>query len=78
MPTSGAVLGWLLSPLETDHSLKYASGMATDEVKAVWMHHFGSRLVMGKHYGTEDEDIVDSSLKMIKSDQHEAGKVTEL
>ena len=30
---------------------------------------------MGKHYGTEDEDIIDDSLKMIKSDQHVAGKV---
>ena len=47
-------------------------------MKAVWIKHFGSKLVMGKHYGTEDEDIVDERLKMIKSDQHVAGKVVEL
>ena len=33
---------------------------------------------MGKHYGTEVEDIVDERLKMIKGDQHVAGKVVEL
>ena len=31
--------------------------MVTNEAKAVWMHRFGPKLVMGKHYGTEDEDI---------------------
>ena len=52
--------------------------MVTDAMKAIWIHHFGSRLVMGKHYGTEVGNIVDERLKIIKSDQHVAGKVVEL
>ena len=52
--------------------------MVTVEVKVVWMHHFRPKLIMGKYYGTEDEDIVDDSLKMIKIDQHVTGKGAEL
>ena len=52
--------------------------MVIDEIKTVWIHHFGSKLIMGKHYGTGLEDIVDKRLKIIKGDQHIAGKVAEL
>ena len=51
LPKSGAVQGLLLSLLDSDHSLKEASKLVTSEVKAVWLHHFGHRLIMGKQYG---------------------------
>ena len=39
-----AVLGRLLSLLETDHSLKKAGRTVMSEVKTVWMHRFGQEL----------------------------------
>ena len=78
LPKSGAELGRLLSLLETDHSLKEATKMVKTEVKNVWMYHIGQKLVMGKHYCKDDDDIVNANLKMFKHGQHVTGKVVEL
>ena len=68
LPKSGAVLGRLLMPLES-HSLYNASRVVPDEVKAVWLNHFGPKLVLGKEFGKEHEDHSDEKLEIIKTDQ---------
>ena len=72
LPKSGAVLGRLLMLLES-HSLYDASRMVTDEVKAVWLNHFGPKLVLGKEFGKEHEEHSDEKLKIVKTEQ----KITE-
>ena len=77
LPKSGPVLGRLLSELETK-SLTEASKVVAKEVKDVWLHHFGPKLILGKEYGKEEDEKIDLELKMIKSDQKVAEKVVEV
>ena len=71
------MLGRLLALMETQ-SLPEASKVVTEEVKAVWLHHFGPKLISGKEYGKEKEDSSNLKLKMIKSDENVVVKVKEL
>ena len=50
LPKSGPVLGRLLSHMKTQ-SLAIASEQVMKEVKAVWLQHFGPKLIEGKEYG---------------------------
>ena len=59
-------------------SLKDAVGEVAEEIKAVWLHHLGPKLIMGKEYGQEDNPMTNEKLKIIKSDQKVAEKVLEL
>ena len=68
LPKAGPVLGRLLSLLET-LSLTDAAESVKDEVKSVWLHHFGPRLVLGKEFGLESEPS-DVGKIMIKADRH--------
>ena len=77
LPKSGPVLGRLLLHMETQ-SLAIASEQVMKEVKAVWLQHFGPKLIEGKEYGKEDEKDTNQELKIVKSDQHVEGKIKEL
>ena len=59
-------------------SLAVASEQVMKEVKAVWLQHFGPKLIEGKEYGNEDEKHTNKELKIVKSDQHVEGKIKEL
>ena len=63
LPKGGPVLARLLSQMET-LSLKDASEVTRDEVKSIWLLHFGPRLILGKEHGLETE-AVDEKIKII-------------
>ena len=66
LPKCGAVVGRLLTLLE-EHSLTEAGKIVTEEVKAVWLEHFGPKLILGKEFGKEKTKANDD-LKMIIPD----------
>ena len=66
IPTNGAVLGRFLSTLESS-SIKVAAAETRNEVKEIWKHHFGSRLVEGREFGIEE--VENESKKIIRSDK---------
>ena len=72
IPTTGAVLGRFLNNLENS-GIKETARDTRQELKDVWLHHFGPRLVEGREFGIED--VEDKSKKMIKSDRHIDDKI---
>ena len=62
-PTKGSVLARFLALLVTN-SVKDAAAIARLELKAVWQHRFGSRLVQGKELGIEEAR--DEKRKIVK------------
>ena len=55
--------------------LTYASKEVTEEVKAVWLCHFGPNLISGKEYGKEKLQLTNGKLKMFKIDKNVVVKV---
>ena len=75
IPTTGAVLGRFLNNL--DNSIpKEAAGETRQELKDVWLHHFGPRLIEGREFGIEEME--DKSKKMIKTDRHIEDKIKDV
>ena len=74
MPKTSDVLGQFVSHSEKTSVLE-AAELTAQEVKAVWQHHFGPQLIMGKNIGMEAES---EEVKLIKADHHFAGQVTNL
>ena len=66
LPTKGSVLARFLALLVTN-SVKDAAAITRLELKAVWQHHFGSRLVQGKELGIEEAG--DEKRKIVKQDR---------
>ena len=66
LPSSGAVLGVFLNNLENS-IVKESAAETRKELKNVWLHHFGPRLVEGKELGIEE--IENESRKIIKQDR---------
>ena len=59
-------------------SLTEARQIVVAELKEVWLHHFGRKLVLGKELGSSDTGPGEESLKIIKSDRHIGDKLVEL
>ena len=55
LPKAGPVLGRFLLHLE-DKSILESSRAMVEEVKAVWLHHFGPQLILGKVLGMTDKE----------------------
>ena len=66
LPTKGIVLARFLANLENS-SVTEAEGITRNEVKQIWVHHFGERLVQGKDIvlGEEDEEK-----RIVRTDRH--------
>ena len=67
IPTKGAVLGRFLTHLASS-SVREAAATTRQEVKAVWFHHFGCRLIEGKELGIEEEG--EEKRRIIRTDRH--------
>ena len=72
LPTTGAVLGRYLDILKNSNVYVFtnvceATTLTRQELKAVWQHHFGSRLVEGKELGIEEAG--EEKRKIIKQDR---------
>lgn len=67
LPTSRAVLGRFLDILDGTQ-VNDAVDKTRTELKAVWHHHFGSRLVEGKELGIEVAG--EEARKIIKKDSN--------
>ena len=72
LPTTGAVLGRFLDILKNSNVYVYsnvseATTLTRLELKAVWQHHFGSRLVEGKELGIEEAG--EEKRKIVKQDR---------
>ena len=74
MPKTSDLLGRFLSHSENTGVLETAE-LTAEEVKAVWQHHFGLKLIMGPKVGMGRES---EEVKPIKTDHHIAGQVTNL
>ena len=77
LPKSGPALYRLLFLMESK-SLTEARAIVVAELKEVWLHHFGRRLVLGKDLGSDDNGPEEESLKIIKSDRKIGDKLVEL
>ena len=75
LPKSGPVLGRFLLHLE-DKSILEASKAMVEEVKVVWLHHFGPQLILGKLLGETDKE--EDSVKIIIKDHRISEMVTNL
>ena len=77
LPKTGLILGRLLVLMELQ-SLSEASQIVKDEVKTIWLHHFGPNLMLGKKFGDEANDTTDEKLKIVKTDQRITEKIVEM
>ena len=68
------VLGRFLAQSENTSVLE-AAELTAQGVKAVWQHHFGPQLVMGKKAAMEPES---EKVKLIIADHHIAGQESNL
>ena len=65
LPKTDAVLGRLLLHLE-DKGMRDAIQAVVEELKAVWLHHFGPQLILGRGVGEADNKEQDALKIVIK------------
>ena len=75
IPTSEVVLGRYVHHLES-RVPKEAADETRKELKDVWLHHFGPRLVEGREFGIED--VPDKSKMIVKTDRHIDDKIRDI
>ena len=79
LPTTEAILGKFLLELagKADKgSAAEAASSVRQEMKIVWKHHFGIRLIEGKELGNEEAE--NENLKIIKMDKHIEDQIKQL
>lgn len=77
LPKTEAILGRLLQ-LKGSLPMSETAGKVTGEVVAVWTHHFGPKLILGKEYGKEQLEQKDKKLIMIMETKHIKKKILDL
>ena len=74
LPKTGNVLSVFLSKLkDTENNRQIAAQETTDELKKVWKHHFGDRVIMGF-----DSDKKEEAAKMIFDDKNIKRKIIDI
>ena len=76
LPKNDAVLGRFLLHLE-DKSMRDASTAMVGELKAVWLHHFGPQLILGRELGRTDKKEQET-LKIVDQDHRISETVVNL
>ena len=76
LPKTDAVLGRVLLHLE-DKDMRDASTAVVEEIRAVWLHHFGPQLILGRGVG-EDENKEQDALKIVIRDQRISETIMKL